>query len=259
MFQSDLQKNTKISFPNLISSALIVSILLVAWTAPAFAGETAVEPTVTVSATGRAELVPDMAVLSLAVVREAETARDALGSNNRAMKAVIKALEDAGIKPSDMQTANFYIQPRYRPQNSLKSISGKKDQPQIIGYRVSNGLNVKVRDLNILGTVLDRVVTLGVNSGGNIQFTSQNPEPAISLARAKAMKKAIAKANTLVEAAGARLGSILTISEGVEARRPVRMAMAQASFRSAPGPSVPLASGENTYSVTVNASWLIDR
>ena len=223
---------------------------------PANASEPENLPTIKVSATGQAQLTPDMAILNLSVVREAKSAREALNANNRAMKDVIAALQEAGIKPKDLQTANFNIQPCY---NSRKSVSTNNQQPQIIGYQVSNSLSVKVRDLAILGSVLDRVVTLGVNSGGNVQFTNQNPDGAIAQARANAMKKAIAKAQTLVEAAGVKLGQIVSISEGVEAGFPVRAEMARASFKNVGGGAVPVAAGENTYKVTVHASWHINQ
>lgn len=211
-------------------------------------------PTIKITATGRANIKPDMAVLSLAVVREAKSAREALSSNNSAMNAVLLTLVEAGIGEKDLQTANFNIQPRY---NSPKSSSKKSQRPQIIGYRVSNALTVKVRDMAILGTVLDQAVTLGVNSGGNIQFTNQDPSLAITRARQAAMQNAMAKAQTLVTAAGASLGEIVSISEWAEAGGAPVARMAQAAFKSRD--IVPVASGENTYTVTIEASWRINQ
>ncbi|MGB5291646.1 MAG: SIMPL domain-containing protein, partial [Lysobacterales bacterium] len=58
-----------------------------------------------------AELAPDMAILTLTVTREAETARDALDANSDAMAEVLTAMKAAGIRENDLQTSGFSIQP----------------------------------------------------------------------------------------------------------------------------------------------------
>ena len=243
-----------IFFNRKINRRIVAGIfLLICGVSPALSAENNQIATISLSATGTAEVAPDMAVLNLEVLREAKTARQALSANNKAMGGVIKALKQIGIAQKDLQTANFNIYPRYRPQKSnVRDNSG----PQIIGYAVNNGLTVRIRDLTILGPVLDKVVTLGVNSGGNVQFLNQDSTEAIAKARARAMKNAMAKAQTLIWAAGVKLGDIMSISEGRQNNRPVPVAMARVAQRSA-AESVPLATGENSYSVTVNVSWKI--
>jgi uncharacterized protein YggE len=189
------------------------------------------------------------------VVREGKTAREALDANNQAMKLVMDALEKEGIEKKDLQTANFNIQPRYAQR---KSSNGNIQQPVIVGYNVSNSLTLRVRYLEKLGEILDLVVTLGVNSGGNVRFTNSDPSGAISSARADAMKNAIAKAQTLVAAAGAKLGGLLLISENTSGSRPVPVALARSAFKADDGGSVPIASGENSYRVTIQAKWRIE-
>ena len=156
----------------------------------------------------------------------------------------------------DLQTSNFNIQPRYfypKPQN------GTQKPPRIIGYVVSNNLTVRVRNLSSLGEVLDEVVTFGVNSGGGISFSSSDPSEAVETARKNAMKEALKKAGTLTDAAGVNLGRILEISEQ-GGRRPIRAkAMARSLQADVAESAVPIASGENTYSITVNVSWEIQQ
>ena len=235
---------------------LIASIAIFAliFTTPIMAGDLSPIPTIKVSATGSAQLAPDMAILNLIVMREDKTARMALAANNGAMNDVIEELKQTGIKPKDLQTANFSIQALYR---NRKSTSNNENQPRIIAYRVSNSLTVRISDLKSLGAILDKVVTLGVNSGGNVHFTNQDPVKAIDLARTRAMKNAIAKAQTLTRAAGVKLGEILLISEGVQNNHPIPLAQAQASYRSASKEFVPLEAGENNYEITVEVNWKI--
>ncbi len=230
--------------------ALICLIALGLTQSYAFAEE-AKPATISVSATGTMAVVPDMATVRLGVVREAKTARQALDANSQAMTAVLASMKDAGVEDKDLQTSSFNIQPRYiypRPQKS-----GEQKQPTIVGYMVSNALTIRVRDLSRLGTILDEAVTLGVNSDGNISFASSTPEVVLEQARKKAVTQAVAKAKTLTEAANVGLGRILSINEnGARAPRP-RALQRTAAFKE--DAAVPIASGESSYSITVNMTW----
>ena len=196
-----------------------------------------------------------MAQLSLSVVREAETARAALDANNAAMTAVLAAMKEAGVAERDLQTSQFNIQPQYRYFQPDQE--GVVRQPEITGYQVTNGLTVRVRDLANVGAVLDRSVTLGVNSGGGIEFTTSRPEAALEQARKNAVERALAQARTLTEAAGVGLGRIVSISEqGNQQPRMKQMSrMAEASLAS--DMAVPVAAGEGSYSVNVSITWEI--
>jgi len=213
-------------------------------------------PRILVSGQGSVDLAPDMAILSLTVTREAETARAALDANSSAMTEVLAAMKSEGIEARDLQTSGFSIQPRYTYPTPKSS--GDQEPPKITGYTVRNSLSVRVRDITKVGQVLDRSVTLGVNEGGNITFTNDDPSAAITQARTKAIKDAIAKAGTLAEAAGVKTGKLLEISEQSFNPGPMPMAMAEMSM-SRSAKAVPVATGENTYSVTVNVTFSIDQ
>jgi hypothetical protein len=210
-------------------------------------------PRILVNGEGRADIAPDMAILDLSVVREAETAQAALKAGSAAMNDVLE-----GIEERDLQTSRFSIQPRYsRP--APKS-SGEVTEPQIIAYSVRNSLTVRVRDITAVGRILDKSVALGVNEGGNITFTNNDPSAAITEARIKAVKDASSKAQTLASAAGVKIGKILEISEQSYFPAPspapmMRMRMAEASSSDA----VPVAAGENSYSVSVSVIYAIDQ
>lgn len=207
---------------------------------------------VSVTGEGIARLAPDMALVTMSVLRQEKTARAALDANNRAMTEVLAAMKQAGIETRDLQTSNFSIDPQYFYP---KSTDNKPVEPQITGYRVANTLTVRVRDLSKLGTILDTSVTLGVNQGGNIQFTNDDPSAAIDEARKDAMLNAIAKAKTLTDAAGIGLGRIAMISEQHRAPSPVPLMRAEMAMKSSADAAVPVASGENQYSVTVNVNF----
>ncbi len=209
-------------------------------------------PIISLSATGSVQIAPDMALISVGVLREAKTARAALNANNQAMADVLASLKETGIEDRDLQTSGFNIQPKYTYPK--RQSSGVQPAPTIEGYSVNNNLTIRIRDIDLTGEVLDKVVTLGVNSGGNVQFTNSDKASILKKARTRAVQSAIEKANTLTSAANIKLGKVLSINEGFSSPRPRPIAQARMSIQEDAG-AVPIASGENQYSVTVQMSW----
>ena len=236
---------------------LLATTIFILTTATAcWAGEDDRHPRILVTGQGSVDVAPDMAMLVLTVTREAETARKALDANSAAMKDVLAAMKAEGIKARDLQTSGFSIQPRYVYPQQRSSTA--HEPPRIVGYTVRNSLNVRVRDIASLGQILDKSVTLGVNEGGNISFTNDDPSAAITEARVLAMKDALAKAKTLAEAGGVKVGKLLEISEQSFNPRPMPMARKERSMAMS-ADAVPVATGENTYRVSVNVSYAIDQ
>jgi len=233
-----------------------VTIFVLCITTPLLANDETPVPRILVSGQGSVSVAPDMAVLSLSVTREADTARAALDASSAAMHDVLEAMRVEGIEARDLQTSDFSIQPRYF--HPAVSQSGQREPPRIVGYTVHNSLTVRIRDISALGAILDKSVTLGVNEGGNIMFTNTDPSAALEQARVTAVQQAVAKAQTLAAAAGVKAGKILEISEQTPSPRPLHMARAELAMASSVD-SVPVASGENTYRVTVNVSVAIDQ
>ncbi len=246
--------NKPLTFGQLVLLAIAVLAMI---SAPITqANDNSPTPRIVVTGQGSVDIAPDMAVLSLTVTREAETANAALAASSSAMTDVLAAMKSEGIKKRDLQTSGFSIHPKY-VYPSPKS-SDQREPPRIVGYTVRNSLTVRVRDISKLGIILDKSVTLGVNEGGNFTLTNADPSAAITEARIKAMKDAMAKAETLAKAAGVKTGKLLEISEQSYNPRPVPMARMEMTKLRSVG-AVPVATGENTYKVTVSASFAIDQ
>jgi uncharacterized protein YggE len=209
---------------------------------------------ISVAGEGEASVAPDMALLSLAVVRNAKTAAAALSANSAAMTEVLASLRSSGIADRDIQTSNFSIQPQYQ-QSEPKN--GVMPAPVVVGYEVSNMLQLRVRDLTKLGGLIDSSVKLGVNQGGQISFTNDKPDVVLTDARKAAVADAMAKAKTLTEAAGVKLGRVLEISENT-AQPPMPAPMMRMSAAKQMAADVPVAAGENSYSVTVNVTFALE-
>jgi uncharacterized protein YggE len=209
-------------------------------------------PRIIVTGEGEAAVAPDLALLSLSVMREAATARQALDANSEAMAAVTAAMKELGVDARDLQTAAIQIVPRYNYANRPDGTQ----TAELAGYQVTNTLSVRVRDLGRTGEIIDRAVTLGVNQGGTIVFANDDPSATITDARKKAVADATAKARTLAEAAGVGLGKVIEIAE--QSFMPPPMPMEAKSFDAARA-AVPIEAGENAYRVQVNVTFALDQ
>jgi uncharacterized protein len=215
---------------------------------PAHAAEAGKDRVIVVSGEGEVAAAPDRARLSAGVLTEAETAAAALDANTAAMNRVFAALRMAGIPDTKMQTSNFSVSPQYAPYR------GDNAQPRTItGYQVANQVTVTVDDLSKLGSVIDAAVRSGANQSYGLSFDIADPKPYQAKARAAAVADAAAKAKTLADAAGVRLGPILAIQEDggptLTPSLPLR-AMALAA-------PAPVAAGEETVRVNVTLTYAI--
>ncbi len=199
-----------------------------------------------VSATGSVSAAPDMATVRVGVTHEARTASDAMRGASDAAVAVLANIEAAGIAARDVQTSSLSLNPVWDHRNNT-------ERPGIRGYNASTMLTVRVRDLDSLGGFLDVVVGDGANTLNGLTFSIAEPEPLRDLARADAVRRASAKAQTLADAAGVALGPVQSISEGGGARTPQPM-MRGAVMEAA---AVPVAAGELDVQVSVTLVYAI--
>jgi len=203
-----------------------------------------------ISVTGEATIStpPDLAHIDAGVASDAKTARDASEANNAAMAKVLQALKGANIDDKDIQTSRLSLQPQY-----ASTASSRPGPTSIIGYRASNHVTVKLRDVAKVAGVIDTLVAAGANEIGGINFTVSQASKLLDEAREKAVADARRKAEIYAKAAGVTLGAPLIISEGGAPVIPLfraRMAPMAAA-------STPIAQGEETLSVSVNVTWAI--
>ena len=226
-------------FPAL-ATAIVLALPAAAETVPA---------TIAVTGEGKVEMAPDMAMLSLGVMTQADTAAAALKANSDGLSGALDRLKAAGIEGRDIQTSGLSLHP-----NIDYSSTGR--EPQVRGYTASNMLTVRLRDLSVLGQTLDAVVTEGANTLNGLSFGLQNPDEATDEARRRAVADATHKAALYAEAAGVTLGRIVTISEQGNYGGPQPMMMAEARLAKDAG-SVPVASGEISIGATISVVYEI--
>jgi uncharacterized protein YggE len=201
-----------------------------------------------VVATGEVSRVPDVARITAGVVTNAPTATAALAQNARQMAAVRQALKRAGIADRDIQTSSINLYPDYRQEPN-------GGNPQIIGYRASNDVSVRFRDIASAGSILDALVAQGANQINGPSLSIDKPEQALDEARVAAVAAARARAELYARATGKRVGRILAISETGGGPTPMPMQMRGAFASQA---STVIEPGEQDVSVTLSVSFELE-
>jgi len=206
---------------------------------------------IVVNGEGKVSVSPDLAVLNVGISAQSERVADAQSQATQAMNQIMTSLHSAGIADKDIQTQNFSI-------TQVTKWEDKSQEQVIIGYRVDNTVNVKIRALDKVGTIIDTVAVAGgdLTRIQGITFTLENPTQAKADARQKAVADARAKAVQLAEQFGVKLGRLNYVTENQLFTSPV---MRSASFDSAAGASsgTSISAGELDITVDVQAIYNI--
>jgi uncharacterized protein YggE len=198
--------------------------------------------------TGEVTRVPDIARISAGVVSQSVRATDAIAQNARAMDKVIAALKRSGVADRDIQTSNLSLNPDYRYVEN--------QPPVLTGYRASNEVTVRFRDIKETGRILDALVSEGANQINGPMLTIDKPDAALDEARQKAFAAARARAELYARAAGMRVGRILSISESGAAIPIYPTPMMRGMV--AQDAAAKIAPGEQSLSVTLSVSFELD-
>ena len=207
---------------------------------------------ISVSGDGKVYAIPDIAVLSLGIEAQELTVAEAQKEAASAMDKVLKALKDGGVAEKDIQTQRFSIYP-------VRRWIEKENREEIIGYRVSNMVTAKIRQIEKTGDIIDKVTSAGgdLTRIQDIGFTIDDPAPYYKEAREKAVKSAAEKAKQLADLSEVKLGKPLYISEGGVYTPPILRKDMYAMEGAAAAPSTPISPGELEIQLTVSIVYSI--
>jgi uncharacterized protein YggE len=203
-----------------------------------------------VSGEGKVTVTPDIATLSLGIEAQAATVADAQTQAATAMGAVMAALTENGVADKDIQTQYFSIYQVTRWDDD-------KNEEIVIGYRVTNMVTAKIREIEKAGPIIDAVAAAGGDYTriNNISFTVDDPTPYYVEARQKAMTDAKAKAEQLADLAGVSLGKPTYISEGTIT--PPVIYRDAGTVLTPPAPTTPVSPGEIELTLDVQVAYAI--
>ena len=211
---------------------------------------TSADTGLTVTGIGIVGADPDVVEINLGVEVIAKTVESANKKASLSMSHLQKVIGQYNIEDNDLKTSHFNVSPQYNYRNE----SG----PEIIGFRVTNTITVKFRDMEEIGSFIDDAVSIGGNNIriNNIHFKVENSDNYLDLARKLAIENARNKAELFADAAKVELGSVIRISESSNFVSPMpRMSLEMASPSSSS--VTPISPGQQDISIQVSVTFEI--
>jgi uncharacterized protein YggE len=214
-------------------------------------GAPAEPPTVSVVGEGRVTVPPDTAAIVAGVDVTRPTLAEAQAEADDQATAIIDAARAEGIAEDDIQTVNYSV-------NVVREFDEQGNPGAITGYQVANQVELTIRDVDGVGGVLDAVVDAGANNIYGITFYLEDTAAAASQARAAAVRDARAKAEELATAAGASLGRVRSITEGIGPAPAPQIFAAEANAAAGRAGGAPIQVGTNEVLVTVQMTFELE-
>lgn len=243
----------------LLSVFVLLALFLLAKTWDAAFGRESNEPVnlITVTGTGEAVAIPDVAQIDFTVSEQAATVAEAQTKATERVNAALDQLKQQGIEEKDIKTTYYAVNPRYEYDSRTCAYGmpcPPSGPPTIVGYEASQSIQVKVRDTAKAGQVLEGLGSLGVQNISGPQFTVDNEEEVRAKAREEAIKEAREKAKVLAKQLGVRLGKTVSFYEN-EGGYPMPYgkggAMEADTRVSAVAPTLPTGQNETEVSVSI--------
>lgn len=215
--------------------------------------------TFTVSGEGEVTGVPDVATVIFTVRETAKTVPEAQEAVEAKVKAGIDALSNLGVEEKDRRTLSYNVNPKYE----YTSGGGFSTNPRIVGYDVSQTMEVKVHNTDAAGDILGALGAANITEISGPTFTIDDPDQLQAEAKEKAVKQAREKAKATAKSLGMHLGEVVQYSESSAGNSPyyARDVVTQAASYGkggALGPEVTLPTGENTIKMYVSITYTLE-
>ena len=224
----------------LVALAAAVAVLAIGRPGTAHSSTAPTGRTITVTGTGTASTVPDVASFSFGVQTDGATAREAQAANADRMSRVIAALRRLGIAKADLQTTDVSVGQKWGENGS------------VVGYTANNALQVRVRRVARAGHVADVAVAAGATQTYGPTFSHAARYKA---ALQRAVAQARSKAQALAAEANVQLGAAIRIDEVPEPPREIGVYGAALERTPAPTPVEP---GTQETQATVTVTFALD-
>lgn len=217
-----------------------------------------VQNTISVSGTGEATAIPNSARFSVGVTHEAETVEAAQSQSTEAINDIISYLEEAGITDENMKTTSYNVSPQYEYPDEDATVR-RSEERQLVGYEVSQQLQVTVDDTDQAGQLLSGVGSRGADDVSSLQFVVDDEESVQREARVSAIADARENAEALADALGVNLDRVVGFNEQGGVSPYYRMEQSMAADDAAGGNAAPeLPTGENRIETQVEVVYKIN-
>jgi len=212
--------------------------------------------TITVSGQGEVYTKPDLALTTFSVKTETKTIAQAMSENTKKMNNIIDSMKGLGIEEKDLKTTTFNLYPRYeyRRESSIYP-SGERI---LVGYEATQSLQVKIRDLDKIGEIIEKATDAGANQVGDLQFTVDKEDEFKKQAREQAIKEAKEKAKEIASQLGIDLVRIVNFDESGYAPRYNDYGLIKEMAVGGGGEIPQIETGENKIEVSVSITYEIN-
>ena len=168
-----------------------------------------------ITAVGDASIsvTPDMARVDVGVSTQAATAQDATQQNATQAGTVITALQALLGTNATIKTISYSVSPVYNNPPQGQSAT-------IIGYVVTNIVEVTLTDLTQVGKVIDTAIQAGANRVQGISFGLQDRTAPVAQALKLAASRARSQADAIASGLNVHTGAVLHAGEGVSLVNP---------------------------------------
>jgi len=195
-----------------------------------------------VNGVGEAQVVPDMARLTLEVRREGEDAAALKDQLDAVTEAILELTDELAIERRDVTAAAVNIYPRYR----------RRDDEQVpAGVIASRRVEVTLRDLQDMGELINGALSRGANGVNGVVLDASNRPELERRALDLAIDDAVRTARQMAERFEVGLGPLLDASSASHSVEPVRMM----SMMESRGAKDSFAPGEMTIRRDVQATF----
>jgi uncharacterized protein len=203
---------------------------------------------ITVSGIGEANADPDMVEIDVGVAILADTVEEATRAAAERAEAVASALTAGGVRLEDMATTEYTIRPEYDYSSS---------QQRLLGYRVSNTVRAKLRDIASTGPLLDSIASAGGDETrvNGLSFGVADETSLLAKAREAAWNDARKKAEQLATLSGHTLGKATSITETVQGPVVPLPRMMAADMAMSERASTPIQPGTSSVTVAIQVEF----
>ncbi|MFC1899121.1 SIMPL domain-containing protein [Chloroflexota bacterium] len=203
-----------------------------------------------VNGQGAVLATPDIATLRLGVEVQAISVESARTIAAEAMDEIMEALADEGISEKDIQTQYYNIR-------QITRWDRDKEEEEVTGYRVSNTVTAKIREIENAGIIIDAIASAGgdLTRIDSINFSVEDPTEYYEAAREAAVDNAKAKAEQLAELAGARLDKVTYISESSQSIPIYRQDVSYEFEEALPAASTSISPGEMEINLNIQVGY----
>jgi len=200
---------------------LFLAVALLGASAPA-----SKDITITVSGEGTISRAPDTAQIALAITTSDEVAQTATTANNSRYNDLRNRLHAIGISDDAIRTLSYNVNdsmPQPVPMAINQSMRPVPYQTPKPGFTVNRQVQVTLKNLDLVGKVVDQAVAANVSNVYNVGYSISNYRSLYTQALRDAVLDAQGQAKAMASAANMRIVRVTSMQSGGYYPRPMMM------------------------------------